>query len=216
MNKLVTITLAFLIILAALGYYFYFQKTEKIEETMINEYPVQSDAQASLGMAKSLEASSEGIEALRTSGKSYLNPQGLFSFLYPKDYIQDLQGEKIVRIYKKGPTQKGQTEMYDGVILTLEPITIDKDLNSWVEDYIHNQTQDGTSQLVEEKSELSINNYPGYTFKLRGLGESEYYVLQKDTASKNALVITMMVADPTKQGFQEEVNNIISTIQLLK
>src|SRR5882762_5786505 len=49
---------------------------------------------------------------------SYLDPQGVYVFLYPSAYKLDEQNSgKQIRIYKKGATQKGQTEMYDGVIV---------------------------------------------------------------------------------------------------
>ncbi len=154
---------------------------------------------------------------LMQGGSSFADPNGLFTILYPSDYTIDTQDKIHPRIYKQGPTQKGQTEMYDGVIVVFENVDLkDQTLEEWVNAHIKSSTADGTTEVVEPHTVTSLNNNPGYTYKLRGLGESTNYVVQKDTNSKNAVLITTLVADPTSAGFQGQVDKILSTLKILK
>lgn len=72
------------------------------------------------------------------------------------------------------------------------------------------------SELVSPKKRVDINNYPGFTYTIRGLGEAVNYAVQKDPNSPYAVSITTLVADPGNVGFEEEVNAALSTLQLLK
>ena len=92
-----------------------------------------------------------------------------------------------------------------------------KDQNClWVDQQIKTATTDGTSEIIEPKTTTTLNNFPGYTYKIRGLGEFKTYAVQKDTNSKNAVLITTLVEDPTSAGFQEQVDKTLSTLQILK
>ncbi len=155
---------------------------------------------------------------LLAGGSSYLDSKNVYSFLYPNDYTIDQMNEgRYTRISKKGATQKGQTEMYDGVIIVFESLDLgSKSLSEWVDSRIKESTSDGTSKVTKPKKGITINNYPGFTYTIRSLGESEYYVVQKDKNSKFAVSITTLVADPENVGYQKEVERIFSTLQLLK
>ena len=162
-------------------------------------------------------ANPEAVSDLERGGSSFSDPDAIFSVLYPGEYKQDTQGENQYRIYKQGPTQTGQTEMYDGVIINFETIDLgDQSLSDWVDSRITLSTQDGTSELIKEKTEIKVNNYPGYAYTLRGLGEYETLVIQKDSNSDFAVGITTLIADPGDLGFAQEFENILSTITLLK
>lgn len=154
---------------------------------------------------------------LMQGGSSYSDVNGLYTFLYPSDYKLDIADPVHIRIYKYGATQTGQTEMYDGVLIVFEDINLgNKSLSQWVDDNIKTTTADGTLKIIEPKKSITINNYPGFTYSTQGLGEAKYYVLQKDSSSKNAVVITTAVMDPKNVGFQKEVDKTLSTLQLLK
>jgi len=165
--------------------------------------------------------SSPTIDAsdLRMGGSSFSDPDGIYTFLYPNDYKIDPQDpEKRTRIYKTGATQKGQTEIYDGVIIVFQPVALEENesLSDWVDESIKTMTADGTSEVIEPKKAIMLNNYPGFSYMLRGLGTAQYYVLQKDTESDYAVVITTSVSDPEDVGFQAEVDKTLSTIEILK
>lgn len=154
---------------------------------------------------------------LKAGGSSYADSQGVYVLLYPADYKLDTQDKQHIRIYKTGATQRGQTEMYDGVIIVLESINLDgQPLDAWVTNYIREATADGTSKVVTPKTSIIQNHYPGFSYTLRGLGTATYYVLQKDAASPYAVSITISINDPKQVGYQNEVNTILATLELLK
>lgn len=158
------------------------------------------------------------VAKLQQGGNSLADPKGVFVLLYPNDYKTDTQNNgQYMRIYKQGPSQKGQTEMYDGVILTFESVDLkSQTLEQWVDTQIKNAKGDGSAQITNPKTPTTINGFSGYTYSVRGLGEYKNIIVQKDANSKNAVSISIMVADPKEQGFQKEVDAVLSTIQLRK
>lgn len=78
------------------------------------------------------------VDKLNRGGSSYSDSKGVYSVLYPNDYtIDDMNGGEIVRIYKQGPTQTGQTEMYDGAIMNFQIVELrGQSLEEWVDTQI--------------------------------------------------------------------------------
>lgn len=154
---------------------------------------------------------------LQAGGSSYAEENGVYTVLYPSDFVLDESDKLHIRIYKTGPTQQGQTEMYDGVLLVFEVINLNgKNLSEWVDTTIQTLTENGTSEITEPKQASSINNLSGFTYSVRGLGESKNYVFQKDENSNTAVLITTLVSDPGNIGFQNQVDQILSTLEILK
>lgn len=202
--------LVFLIVVVAiLAIIYFYQNNRKYTP------PAENVLQPPIERTKN--ANPEAVSDLERGGSSFSDPDSIFSILYPSEYVQDTQGENQYRIYKQGPTQKGQTEMYDGVIINFETIALGgQSLSDWVDSRISSSTQDGTSELVEEKTAINVNGYPGYTYTIRGLGTFEYLAIQKDTNSNFAVGITSLIADPGNLGFEQEFENTLSTLTLLK
>ena len=196
----------------ALGYYFYSQKLKTV--TPVNtttSTPTPNDS-------VTIPVPEEKIEELKMGGSSYAEKNGVYSFLYPNDYTFDEQNNgEVIRVYKQGPTQKGQTEMYDGVIVSFQLINLEgKTLENYVDEQIANATLDGVSEVTAPKSKITVNGYNGFTYTLRGLGEFPIYVMQKDASSTNAVSISTLVADPGNLGFQDDVNAILNTLTIHK
>ncbi|MFA9288662.1 MAG: hypothetical protein ACEQSA_02170, partial [Weeksellaceae bacterium] len=98
------------------------------------------------------------VSDLRAGGSSFREETGAYNFLYPADYVLDETDKQHIRIYKTGPTQQGQTELYDGAIIVYEVITLEeKNLSDWVDNYLTTVTTDGTTKIVEPKKEISLN-----------------------------------------------------------
>lgn len=154
---------------------------------------------------------------LGAGGSSYLDKDGIFSILYPNDFTLDTQDIKHIRIYKRGVTQRPQSEMSDGVLIVFETIDLQNEtLGDWVTSRINESTADGTLEVIEPKKSIIQNGYPGFSYALRGLGISKNVVLQKDDKSNHAVVITYSVSDPEQNGYQNEVNKVLSSLKLLK
>ncbi len=202
--------LAFLIIVVAILAIIYFYQNNR-------NYTPPAENVLQPPIERTENANPEAVSDLERGGSSFSDPDSIFSILYPSEYVQDTQGENQYRIYKQGPTQKGQTEMYDGVIIHFQTVELRKQsLGEWVDAQISQSIADGTSELISPKKHIDINNYAGFTYTLRGLGEAVSYVIQKDINSPYAVSITTLVADPEEMGFEKEVNAILSTLQLLK
>jgi hypothetical protein len=107
--------------------------------------------------------------------------------------------------------------MYDGVIIVSQSIDLgEQTLEEWVEAHIAQSTADGTSEVTQPKRATLLNTFPGFTYTIRGLGESTNVAIQKNTTSHAAVLITFLVADPQNKNYQQEVNAILSTFELLK
>ncbi|MDQ5900431.1 MAG: hypothetical protein QG600_9 [Patescibacteria group bacterium] len=158
------------------------------------------------------------METLERGGSSYTHPQNLYTFLYPNNYKLDAPEDgMITRIYMQGATQRGQTELYDGALFVVEAIDLKgQTLNDFVNERISVSTADGTSQIIEEKKSTMLNVYPGFTFKMRGLGEATYLFLQKDTTSTSAIGITYSVFDPEMKNYQEDINAVLNSFEIHK
>lgn len=163
------------------------------------------------------ETPSAVLSTLQAGGSSYSDPAGLYSFLYPNEYVLDTSDPLHLRIYKRGATQTGQTEMFDGVIMVYETINLSgKTLSEWIDGRIQESTSDGTTQITSEKKVMTVNGYSGFTYTARGLGEAVNIYVQKDATSPYALGMTTSVSDPENKGYQNEVDATLSTLQILK
>ncbi len=200
-----------LVVLALLvGYGAYYVSQQR---TSVNA-PTTSDM--TTPAAKKSDAQLEN--EIKAGGNSYSDPRGVFTVLYPNDWQMDIDNnEQFVRFYKTGATQHGQTEMYDGIIVVIEPFTLqNQTLEQWVDKKIKDSTADGTLKVIEPKKSITINGYSGFTYRTQGLGESTYTILQKDKASKDAINISHMASDPQNLGYQKEVDALFATIELRK
>lgn len=153
---------------------------------------------------------------LGLGGSSYMDPDGVFVVLYPNDYTMDAQNEGAqVRFIKFGETQTGQTEIYDGVLVVIEKFMLNGEtLSDWVDARIDQATTDESFEVTQEKRPTTINDQPAFTYTIRGLGENQTYVVQKDENSENIVVITTLVADPENVGYQAEVDAMLATLQV--
>lgn len=206
MSKVLIGAVVVIIILVVAGYILINRK---------DSFLPQNQPQISSGPETSLTPQQDSD--LGQGGSSYLEPSGVFSMLYPNDWKQDTQGEQHIRFYKIGATQKGQTEIYDGIVLNVEVINLNgQTLSQWVDARLKESTADGTSEIVEPKKSITMNGYPGFEYTTQGLGTFKNTAIQKDTNSTSAVSITTLVADPENVGYQQEVDSTLKTLQLLK
>lgn len=150
--------------------------------------------------------------------QKYEDPQGRFRFNHPMDYtLVAEQSGQSVRLTKAGPTQKAQTEMYDGAVLVFEPMTIrGQTLEQWIDAHIQETTTDGTVEIIEPKRALTLNGKAGFTYTSRGLGTFQNYFFRYNEQSPMVLSITTLVNDPTNAGFQAEIDRIMASVEILK
>ena len=165
----------------------------------------------------SVEASPDINTDLRIGGSSYMDPEGVFTLLYPNDYTLDTQDSVHPRIYKQGEQQRPQSEMSDGIMIVFETIDLQgKSLEEFVDQRITEATADGTSEVIQAKQATILNGYPAFSYEVRGLGTARYLALQKSPQSNYAVVITYSISDPQQKNYQQEVDAIMSTVEMLK
>lgn len=157
------------------------------------------------------------VDSLRVGGSSYSDPAGLYTLLYPNDYQLDTSDPAHPRIFKSGPSQRPQSEMSDGALVVFESVDLTgKTLEQVVDERIQALESNGVSEISSPKKAIVLNGYSGFTYEERGLGSATNIFIQKDPTSTEALLITYLVADPEGKNYQQEVDALLSTIELRK
>lgn len=155
---------------------------------------------------------------LEAGGNSYLDPKGVYVVLYPNNYTMDTQNDnQYTRFFMRGETQRGQTEIYDGVLVVIESVDLkQQSLENWIDSKISESTTDGSTEIIKPKQKTKINDYLGYTYETKGFGSAVFVTLQKTPQSNYAVSITISVNDPQQKGYQTEVDAILATLEILK
>src|SRR5688572_7943238 len=68
-------------------------------------------------LSETISPTNTSVMDLEVGGSSYTDEKGIFSFLYPNDYVLDTQDPNHIRIYKRNDTQRPQSEMSDGALI---------------------------------------------------------------------------------------------------
>lgn len=221
MNKSLGIVLAGIVVMAlGIGgawYFFAGQPLTKSTSETNTETPTESTTPTTDQVPQFVQSSPD-LTALQAGGSSYLDPQGLYSFLYPNDYELDAQNVgMITRIVKRGETQRGQTEIYDGALVVFETVDLQgKSLEEYATNTLATLVDSGTSEVLKPLRPVKLGEFPGYTYETRGLGSQTSLVVQKDLSSPKAVHISFLVADPEQKNYQAEVDAVLSTFKLLK
>lgn len=153
---------------------------------------------------------------LESIGNIYRDQNDRFTFVYPKDYILDTQDPLHTRIYKRAETQRSQSEISDGALMVFESIELQgKSLENWVDARIRESVIDEASEITAAKKPVIQNGFSGFHYAIRSLGTSQNIILQKNSYSNYALMITYIVSDPEQRGYQKEVDAILSSLMLI-
>jgi hypothetical protein len=216
-TKLAGVIFALLLLILVIYFGMMFYRRSVLAESNATATPTPQMATSSPGENITFEPQTQS-DTLAIGGSSYRDPKGVFVFLYPNEYSLDSQNNgQYTRIFKRGEMQRPQSEMSDGVMMVFESIDLgNQTLGEWIDATIKTATADGTSQVTSPKQTIVVNDYAGFTYTLRGLGESKYVVLQGDPNSSSAVSVVALVADPQQKGYQAEVDAIMSTLQILK
>lgn len=106
-----------------------------------------------------------------------------------------------------GPTQKGQTELYDGIIFSIQSGNYTQNtLRDFIDSEVEQFKKDGVTQITSGVISVIIGNKTGYEFSTRSLGEVRQIYLDK--GNKEFIHVTLLVDDPSNAGFDEVVNHM--------
>lgn len=216
--KILMWLLIVLIVFGGLWYAWYYHTQI---QSMLSPTPVPTALPTVEPTPMPTQTPTEATQSSAVGGGTYQDPQGTYLVLYPADYTvdtpTDTSGTKVLRLTKKGVTQEGATELYDGVTVVFQAVDLKgEELSSWVDDKITTVTADGTIQVTSPKKSVTVNGYSGYTYTTKGQTTTKYTVLQKDPNTSNAVVIALSVSDPQNQGYEEEADAIITSLKILK
>lgn len=152
---------------------------------------------------------------VRAEGITYQDPEGQFRVTYPEDYTFDNSDALYPRLYKRADEQRSQSELSDGVLIVFEKIDLaGQTLEQLVNDRLQQETEGGTSQVVEPKDETTLGTNPGFEYELSGQRAARYLYLQSNENADWALGVTYTITDPETLGYQVEVESILATLEL--
>lgn len=134
---------------------------------------------------------------------------------YPNDLTVREEEASTLILSKWGPTQKEDTELYDGIAVSFQPFEIPNiDLEAYVRLKIQETEAEGNAEVLSGPTQITIGDHVGFTYTAQGLGIHKYIYFQ--SADKVMLVeIIDSTNDPTEQGFQQIVDKIISTFTFI-
>lgn len=144
------------------------------------------------------------------SWKEYKNNTAGFSLRYdPTLTIQEDQDSNI-RFFKWGPTQKGETEMYDGIILGVRRVAVSDGGAAHIRSVI--EQFENVGRITDPLHESILNGLPVKKMSASGLGD--FTLIFVPVGPSAILEISYMVPDPTGVGFQKTVDLILSTLRV--
>lgn len=139
-----------------------------------------------------------------------------YSFMYPADVEFEEQEGGIATLIKWGPTQKADTEFFDGISLSFLSLSLS---NSTITDYVQSQIDDiknaGLAEVTSGPDPIKIGDYSGTTYTMTGLGTHKVIVLGSLDETK-FVEITNSTIDPGNLGFSATVNQILDTFKFLE
>jgi hypothetical protein len=145
-----------------------------------------------------------------SSWKTYSDTEGGFSFKYPSEIdLRQEVGESVV-LSLWGPSQKEDTEFYDGLYLSFktedsEGLTLENFVTQRVSEV------EVSAEITSVMEATSAGELSGYKFTASALGEFTYYYFE--LTSNLFLEVVDGTIDPTNAGFEETVQQIFSTLK---
>ncbi len=137
------------------------------------------------------------------------------SIRYPPEMTveQDAEGpaDVGVSLTRWGPTQERDTELFDGISISIRRGMHEDTLQSFVEDRMESARNVGS--IREPLSTTTLAGREAHTFTADTLGVYTHYYLS--AGPQEYLQVSVLHPDPTGQGFAETVRRILDSLQIL-
>jgi len=137
-----------------------------------------------------------------------------FLVKYPQNAILDHYKDGTLNLSVQGPTQTGATELFDGFAITFQPKSTSDAPEDFVEKLINETENSGVGKITKNPEPYTLNNYEGVGYVEEGLGTYQHILIGSDN-NKRLILISILVADPGNQGFQDTVDQILSTFEFI-
>lgn len=135
----------------------------------------------------------------------------IYSLYHPQKMMVRDEGNGINAFVLIGPSQKGQTEMYDGINFTVLTGNYEtNDFREFVDSEVKKMQSEGTIRVEQGILSVSIGENDGYEFMSRSLGE--FRNIYFDAGNKKFVHVVILLEDPTKQGFDKIVDQMLQTL----
>lgn len=214
MIKKIVPALLVLIALAAAIFYLYYSQSffkpnliSNLPETADNIPPSPSIINPSPSQIPNSTPESS-VEA--ASWTLYLDQDRGFSVKHPLNLKPEEYPDGTVAFLLFGPTQKTETEFYDGISLNFMSIKTDK---KTILDFVNEERNlllDIYGDNISDISTVNINAYKAYTFS----DNFAKYIYLPQTNSQ-VLQIVDLSADPENMGYEEISNQIVQSLKIL-
>lgn len=140
----------------------------------------------------------------------YTNPDIGFSIKYDPDLKISQRAKQDISLYMYGPTQKGETEMYDGLTLSFRRAQFTGSIDDYVQKEMGQFSAIG--QITTPLHDITINNTPAKSFSASGVGD--YTVIFVPLDDTSVIEVAYIDPDPGSLGFQKDIDLMLSTFEL--
>lgn len=144
--------------------------------------------------------------------KEYVNHRAGFSIKYDPTLILQESSQTDVRFYKLGPTQRGQTEMYDGIIFSIQKVNTENGVNEYINSRVEEFKNVGT--ITEPLHNDKLGTIPIKKFSASSLGDFDLIFISLD--DKTLLEISYMAPDPTNAGFKKVAELMLLSLRIIR
>ncbi len=140
----------------------------------------------------------------------YTNSAIGFSIRHDPDLRFSQRSASDVSFYMLGPTQKGETEMYDGMNISFRKVRF----SGAIADYM--QQEEGqfaaVGQITAPLHDTQLGHVSAKTFNASTQGDFTIIFVPVDDSS--LIEIAYLDPDPGKLGFQKQIDQILATFTL--
>lgn len=170
-----------------------------------------------IGMSTSTEEDT-GARAIPDDWERYENSAMGFEMSYPPSVTiqpSEIPGQGAsVRFYAWGPTQERDTELYDGLSITITRTTYNTDTLRETAEQTLEAARPAAQEVIDPVHEITLGGETGYAYRIRSQGEHTVTFLPLD--EKELLRIAHRAHDPTLQGFEDTLQTMLESLEVTK
>lgn len=151
--------------------------------------------------------------AIPADWQTFRSVEHHFSLSYPPGIEPETHPDGVVNFSQWGPTQKANTEFYDGLSLSFTSgLYSQESLGLFVQLEADKLLDEPVVEKVGPVEPVNLGPYSGWQFEITVMGTRTNLYLPAGPG--RFLKITNATQDPTGQGFQQTVGQILKTLSL--
>lgn len=150
-------------------------------------------------------------ESTQSALKTYSSIPLGFSIDYPPELEPIKQGETIV-FSKWGPSQKKDTEFYDGLNITFSAGSYSGSFETFVNQQLEEVKNWPTYVSSTNIKALVLAGKEAYSFEAVTMGKASYYFIKKSPTEYFKIIDA--TNDPTNQGFANTIKQMLGSLEV--